>query len=283
MLLGVLAAILSSAALNVGVVLQALDARQAPSEEALRLSLLSDLARRRRWLAGFGLIGAGFGLQILALTRAPFIVVQPVLASGLLLVLLLGVRVLDERIGAAEVLGVLGIVGGIALLTIGTPAGTEKVTSQAAAILVTTALGAIAALPLALRGKGRLDSATFVVVASGLAFGAGNITTKMISDRIGATDALGAGLWLLAALATAVVALITEMTALQRRPATIVVPLVFSVQTFLPVVIASIYLQEHWGSAALGGVPLAAGLAMVLLGSVAVARTRAVSALVAAS
>jgi drug/metabolite transporter (DMT)-like permease len=282
MLLGVLTAILSSAALNVGVVLQALDARQAPPEEALRLSLLSNLARHRRWLAGFGLIGIGFGLQVLALSLAPFVVVQPVLASGLLLVLVLGVRILDERIGAAEVLGVLGIVGGIALLTIGTPSGTEKVASPTAAIVVTTVLGGVAFLPLALRGRGRFDSATFVMVASGLAFGAGNITTKMISDSIGASDALVAGLWLLAALITAVIALITEMTALQRRPATIVVPLIFSVQTFLPVVLEPIYLQDRWGSAALDGAPLIVGLLMVLLGSVAVARTRAVSALVAA-
>ncbi|MGN6254483.1 MAG: hypothetical protein ACTHO8_05815 [Solirubrobacterales bacterium] len=282
MLIGVLTAVLSSFALNVGVVLQALDARQAPPEQALRLSLLSDLAHHRRWLAGFGLIGVGFGLQVLALSQAPFVVVQPVLASGLLLVLALGVRFLDERIGAAEVRGVLGIVGGIALLTISTPSGTEKVTSPAAAVMVTGVLAGVASLPLALRVRGRSDSAIFVMVASGLAFGAGNITTKMISDSIGAGKGLVAGLWLLAALITAVIALITEMTALQRRPATVVVPLIFSVQTFLPVVLEPTYLQERWGSTPLDGVPLIAGLIMVLIGSVAVARTRAVSALVAA-
>jgi hypothetical protein len=71
------------------------------------------------------------------------------------------------------------------------------------------------------------------------------------------------------------------MTALQRRPATFVVPVSFANQTFFPVVLEPIYLTERWGTAALGGVPLIAGLVMVCLGAVAVARTRAVSALVA--
>jgi hypothetical protein len=70
------------------------------------------------------------------------------------------------------------------------------------------------------------------------------------------------------------------MTALQRRPATFVVPVSFAIQTFLPVVLEPVYLTARWGTAALGGLPLLVGLAMVFLGAVAVAKTRAVSALV---
>lgn len=40
-----------------------------------------------------------------------------------------------------------------------------------------------------------------------------------------------------------------------------------------------IYLTERWGSAAVDGVPLIVGLALIALGAIAVARTRAVSAL----
>ena len=64
-------------------------------------------------------------------------------------------------------------------------------------------------------------------------------------------------------------------------PATFVVPLSFAVQTFLPVLLEPIYLSERWRTAALDGVPLLAGLVLVGVGAVAVARTRAVSALVA--
>ena len=129
LLLGLASAAAASVAFNVGIVLQAADAREAPSSQSLRLSLVAHLALRRRWIAGLLLGGVGFGLQVLALSLAPFVVVQPVLAAGLLLVLYLGVRMLGERVGGTEIAGVLGITVGIGLLAWGTPAGTETVSS----------------------------------------------------------------------------------------------------------------------------------------------------------
>src|SRR5207302_9238902 len=105
--------------------------------------------RRRRWVAGFLLGGVGFGLQVLALDQAPFVVVQPVLAAGLLLVLWLGVRVLAERVGRWELAGVVGITGGIALLAWGAPAHTETVGSTAAGVAVTAGLGGPRHVPCA--------------------------------------------------------------------------------------------------------------------------------------
>jgi drug/metabolite transporter (DMT)-like permease len=279
--LGLLAAVAASVAFNVGIVLQAADARREPADEGLRLSLLTHLARRRRWIAGLLLGAVGFGLQVVALSLAPFVVVQPVLAAGLLLMLYLGVRMLGERVGWAEVVGVLGITAGIGLLAWGQPAGIETVRGETALLSVMGGMVAVSLIPFALRGRGQLDSATFVIVASALAYGASNIATKLVSDGIGTRSWLLVGIWLATAAATGIVALTTEMTALQRRPATFVVPLSFAIQTFLPVALEPIYLTERWGSAALSGVPLIAGLVLVALGAFAVAKTRAVSALVA--
>jgi drug/metabolite transporter (DMT)-like permease len=279
--LGLIAAAAASVAFNVGVILQAADARREPAAEGLRLSLLTHLLRRRRWLAGLALGGVGFGLQVVALTLAPFVVVQPVLAAGLLLMLYLGVRMLGERVGAAEVAGVIGITAGIGLLAWGTPSGIETVSSQAAVISVMGAMAAVALIPFFLRGRGRLDSATFVIVASALAYGAGNIATKLVSDGIDNGAWVLVGVWLAVTAAISVVGLTTEMTALQRRPATFVVPVSFAIQTFLPIAFEPIYLTERWGSAAVDGIPLIAGLALVALGAIAVARTHAVSALAA--
>jgi drug/metabolite transporter (DMT)-like permease len=279
--LGLLAAVAASVAFNVGIVLQAADAQREPAAEGLRLSLLTHLARRRRWIAGFLLGGVGFGLQVVALSQVPFVVVQPVLAAGLLLMLYLGVRMLGEKVGWAEVAGVLGITAGIGLLAWGTPSGTETVSSEAAVISVMATMTVIALIPFALRGRGRLDSSTFVIIASALAFGASNIATKLVSDGAASGTWVLVGIWLAVAAATGLIALTTEMTALQRRPATFVVPVSFAIQTFFPVVLEPIYLTERWGTAALSGVPLIVGLVMVCLGAVAVAKTRAVSALVA--
>ena len=56
----------ATAAYNAGVVLQALDAREEPSDSGLRLSLLGHLLHRRRWLIGTALSIAAFPLQVIA-------------------------------------------------------------------------------------------------------------------------------------------------------------------------------------------------------------------------
>jgi drug/metabolite transporter (DMT)-like permease len=61
-------------------------------------SLLADPA----WLAGFALMLLGLACQIVVLTFEPVSVVQPVLASGVALVLVLSRLVLRERLGAVE-------------------------------------------------------------------------------------------------------------------------------------------------------------------------------------
>ena len=52
LVLGILAAVGASTFYSLGIALQALDAREAPPEEHLRLALAWRLARRARWLGG---------------------------------------------------------------------------------------------------------------------------------------------------------------------------------------------------------------------------------------
>lgn len=114
MLLGALAACAASLLYNGGLALQALEARVAPAAESLRASLLRRLVVRPRWLIGTALTMVGWPLQTLALALAPLAVVQPGLAFGLLLLLMLGHHRLREPVGRREVVGIVGIVGGVA-------------------------------------------------------------------------------------------------------------------------------------------------------------------------
>src|SRR4051794_16647304 len=116
LLLGIAAACTASSLYNLGLALQALDAREAPDDEGLRPTLLVGLARRRRWLWGTGLNLLGWPLHAGALLLAPLTVVQPSLAFGLILLLVVGARHLDERVGAREVAAVGAILVGVALL-----------------------------------------------------------------------------------------------------------------------------------------------------------------------
>ncbi len=277
---GLTAALLASICFNVGIVVQALDAREAPREEGMRLTLITRLLRRRRWLLGLFIGFLGFPLQILAFADAPFVVVQPALAVGLLLLLALGVRMLGERVGPAEIAGVVAITAGIGLLAWGAPDHTEQHRSALDVASVMAVLVALTLVPYLARGRLR-EAAMPIILSSGLGFAAGNIASKLLSDNVNGRHWFPAALWLGLIALTGVFAILGEMTSLQRAPATRAVPIAFGIQTFLPILLEPFFLRESFDSADFSGIPIVLGMLLMLFGILAVARTRAVSALAA--
>lgn len=276
--IGLGAALVASALFNVGIALQGIEARSAPKQLGLRVSLLTLLFRRKRWVIGWVLGVVGIAPQVLAFAYAPFVVVQPALASGLLILLFIGSRMFDEHVDWVEIVGVCAIIGGVALVAWGAPQHTEAHRSGAAVIAVVAGLTAAGFFPFAVRGT-RWDTGMASIVASGAGFAASNVATKLLSDDI-ATGHYGvAAMWAVVGLISGIAATITGMTAFQRRRATTVVPVSTAVQTFLPIVLEPFFLREHWTSAQLGGAPIGVGLLVALVGTVVVSRTRAVSEL----
>jgi len=279
-LLGLVAALSASALFNVGIVLQAIDARTAPRALGLRFALLARLVHRPVWVVGWLLGIVGIWPQVVAYGEAPFVVVQPALAGGLLLMLVLGVQVLGERVGFKELIGVGAIIGGVALVAWGAPSHTEAHRSWPAVVAVVALLSLGGIVPFLLRGT-RLDSGMLSVLGCGCGFAATNVATKLLGDDFDAghyTDAFG---WGLVGIGNGVSATLTNMSAFQRCAATIVVPVSTAVQTFLPIVVEPFFLEEHWGSALYDGAPLFAGLVLACAGSVAVSGSAVVSDLFA--
>src|SRR5580704_12023757 len=95
--LGLVYALTASLLFNVGIVLQAVDARAVPRALGLRIGLLTRLFRRPIWVVGWLLGIVGILPQVAAYAHAPFVVAQPALAVGLLLVLVLGRVLLHEH------------------------------------------------------------------------------------------------------------------------------------------------------------------------------------------
>ncbi len=268
--LGLAAALFASVLFNVGIALQGIEARGVPKSLGLRVSLRTRLLRRRRWLVGWVLGIVGIGPQLIALAYTPFVVVQPALASGLLVLLFLGVRTFKEHVTHWEIAGVLAIIGGVTLVAWGAPPHTETHRTGPAVIGVVAGLSACGLVPFAVRCT-RFDTGMVATVASGCGFGATNIATKLMSDDIVHHFAIAAA-WAVVGVLMGVAATITGMTAFQRRRATTVVPVSTAVQTFLPIVLEPLFLRERWSGAELLGVPIAAGLLLALLGTVVVAR-----------
>ncbi|HEV2772817.1 MAG TPA: hypothetical protein VGV57_08330 [Thermoleophilaceae bacterium] len=276
-LLGVGTAVLAAILYNTGVAIQALEAREAPTRHALRASLLAALAAHPRWLLGTGLVTLGWGLHAVALLIAPLTLVQPTLAVGLVFLLVIGAYVLREQVGLREIAAVAAIAPGLAGIALTAPAHTPTQASAGAVGIALTALGGAAILPYLLSRLGRRPGFA-VVVSSGIAYAWCGIATKMLADAVGSGAWGAAALWVLGTAAAAGVGLVSEMTALQSRPATRVAPVVLVVDIVAAVAFAVVLVGERWDVTPLGGPVLLGSLALLTVGAGVLAASPAVAA-----
>src|ERR1700676_2694218 len=273
LVLGIGAAVGASTLYSLGIALQAMDAKQAPHEEHLRLALAWGLVRRARWLLGTGLSILGFPLQVVALLLAPLVVVQPALAAGLLVLMFLAQRMLGEHAWRYEYLSMGAIVIGVIGVGLDAPPRSTAHTSEQLTItLVLVGLGFASLLPYVLRVFHRSPAAV-TMIGAGLAFAWSGLATKLASDDLALGHIGTAAAWGLSTAAASGVGVLSEMSALQSRPAIQVAPVVFVTQTVVPVVLAPLLLGERFSATPLGGVPLGLSLAVLVGGAAMLARS----------
>jgi len=274
--LGVLVALAAAVANAFAVVLQAAEDKQAPISEGGHASLFARLIHRPRWLAGTGLMCVAWPLQILALGLAPITVVQPTLSSSQLVLLAVARTKLGERVGRVEAAGAAAIVAGVALVVWAAPKHTSDNSSvlRVAEPLVVVGLGALIAYTL---GRRNPRAPVLFVLGAGLAYAWVDFVNKLLANDIARGVWWLAAVWLAATIAMGALAFLQETTALQRRPAVTVSPVVGSVQDPLPVVMALWSGVEVWSSGSHRIVPLAIGLLIATAGGAVLGRSDAVA------
>ena len=87
-----------------------------------------------------------------------------------------------------------------------------------------------------------------MVLGAGCGYAWTAIASKLLTDELAAGALLVAIAWLATAAASEGLALLNEMSALQRRAATHVAPIMFAVQVIVPVLLAPLIFGESWGS-----------------------------------
>jgi drug/metabolite transporter (DMT)-like permease len=264
---------------NASIAFQALEAREVPGEHSLRPSLLGRLVRNPKWLGATALGLLGWPLEIGALLLAPLTVVQPCLASGLILLLWLGATRLGESPGRREWTAVAAIIVGVAGVAWAAP---DRTTDHAGAGAIALALGLVAipiAAPYLLRGRASAIG-WLPVIAAGFGYAWTSIASKLLTDELAAGALLVAIAWLATAAASEGLALLSEMSALQRRPATHVAPVMFAVQVLVPVLLAPLIFGESWATTPLGGVALIGFMVAAVGGAVLLAGSRVVGAVI---
>jgi drug/metabolite transporter (DMT)-like permease len=259
---GIPLALFTTSAYNTGLILEKRALGRMPALEVRRVvHVVGSLLASPAWLAGFALMLTGLACQVIVLTFEPVSVVQPVLASGVALVLVLSRVVLRERLGRAEAWCV-GVMAGSVVLLAFSAGGTGSETGHssspglmAAVIVPSVLLGlVVAATPLRVfsarhAGRHRVPATGICFgLGTGLLYGVASLATKGLSDILSGHHSLAglaAGivtspyLYVLGGCSAA--ALLLYQAALQACRASILIP-VSSVASSVYFVLAGTWL-----------------------------------------
>jgi drug/metabolite transporter (DMT)-like permease len=257
----------------------ALDMRRPPR---VVLTLLTS----RAWLAGFALMLAGLGCQTVVLTFEPVSIVQPVLASGVAVVLVLSRLVLRERLGGAETWCVAAIAFSVVLLALSatgtsTEAGHRASPAWMAAVMIPSVTVGLLVAGSSLRNRSRKHGVPArgvgYGIGTGLLYGVAALAIKALSGilvshhtAVSIVTGVISSPYLYVLGVCLVVAMLLFQAALQACRASIVVP-VSSVASSVYFVVAGTWLfHEHLPASPvrlglrLAGIALAA-LVLVML------------------
>jgi len=275
---GILLALVATTAYNVGLIQEKRALGQIPALDIRRVPrVIVSLMTSRAWLAGFALMLTGLACQTIALTFEPVSVVQPVLASGVVLVLVLSRLVLRERLHGGETWCVAVIAVSVVLLAMSATGAKDSHTASpgwVAAVMVPTAVVGLAFALAALRGhrRGSTVAGVWAGVGTGLLYGVAALAIKALSgilvgDQTAAGIAIGviSSPYLYVLGGSLVVAMLLFQAALQAGRASIVVP-VSNVTGSVYFIIAGTWLFHEHLPASPGKLVLRlAGIALAVL------------------
>jgi drug/metabolite transporter (DMT)-like permease len=241
---GIPLALVTTSAFNTGLILEKRALTRMP---ALKLSKVGhtivSLLSSPAWLTGFSLMLAGLACQVVVLTFEPISLVQPILASGVALTLVLSRLVLRERLGGAESWCVAALAVSIVLLAFSQDAAKGDTARQPSIVpLVAVIVPSVAAGLLITtwpqwgqRGRrvrrGTTATAICAGLGTGLLYGVGALMTKGLSrilDRDHTAISLGLGIlsspYLYLLVGCSAAALLLYQGALQACRASILIP-----------------------------------------------------------
>jgi drug/metabolite transporter (DMT)-like permease len=238
---GLALALLATTAYNSGLIIEKQALGRLPAVSGRRIvAFVLSLATSPRWLAGFTMMLFGLAFQVLALIYAPVTLVQPIIASGVAIVLVLSRLVLHEQLRRAEYACVAIMALSLVLLALSADSTATEVGHQVsgvrlAAVAVPSCLLALAFAASAVQaGSGRHErpvSGVSYGVSTGLLYGVAALAIKALGGALlhghgitGTVLALLSSPYPYVMAACSATALLLFQTALQRCRISIVAP-----------------------------------------------------------
>ncbi|MHB1913168.1 MAG: DMT family transporter, partial [Acidimicrobiales bacterium] len=265
-LVGVGITVASAVLYNVGFVLEKHGLGGLPEVHARRLvHLVRSVASSPLWLVGFFSMLGGLGLQIIALSLIPVSIVQPIFVSGIVLLLVLSHLALGEHLGRREWAGVAVVGAALFLLSLSLDsrsdqAGTRGTITGILATAAPTVLVALWIFAVADRlGHGpnqtpharRHLQAPLYGMSAGLVYGVASLSAKAVSSQLersgivaGVPHVLTSPYLYILGVSSAG-GLLLFQTALQRCPASVVVPVSNVISSAFVVAAGTALFGEH--------------------------------------
>jgi uncharacterized membrane protein len=269
--LAVLVAITAALLLNWAIYLQKKAVEALPTIEFhLSREVIKAFLTNKPWLLAQFINVSGFALYSVALWLAPVSIVEPIIASGVVLLAYLAIKNLGEaprRIDyAAMGCSVLGVILlGVSLLE-GLPRDVVRHPVEIW-ICATAILGLGVIIPLLMRGGSSNRQAAGLGISVGLFFGMAAVFQRLLMLNIGHSWFL-MGIFTVCCIATYLPAFIILQAALQKGMAVIVAPIYNGLMEFVPIILGTIILNEKFpDSIALSAVRVVA-FVLIIVGTV---------------
>lgn len=280
---GTAVAVVSAVLYDTGYILEKRALVQIPPLGANPATLIRTVSRSRLWRAGFSAMVAGLLLQVAALTMAPVSVVQPVLAAGLVALVVVGGPLLGERLGRRERSALFLVIGAVAAIAVSSRPGAHLASSvptgSLTALAIPVALAAASAAWLGARAKAAPTlSAVSFAASAGMLYGLGAVAEKAVAAKVVGQGIVSGSLSSLASPYPWVFVIVTFagmvvfQFALQRHAASMVATISNVVSSVCALAGASMVFGEMllpsgwWSLARLAGFAGVAG-ALLLLGA----------------
>jgi uncharacterized membrane protein len=281
-------ALLTTTAFNTGLIVEKRALTALPPLQLNKAGrTIMSLVTTPAWLAGLSLMLTGMALQVIVLAIEPISVVQPILASGVALTLVLSRLVLREKMGRAENWCVAIMAGSLVLLALSQDAASNHVTQGAnplamvGVVVPALALGVLAASWPWRHGGGRdrpAGTAMLAGIGVGLLYGVSALASKGLSSVVGGGHApahLVFGLlsspYLYLLFGCSAIAMLLYQTALQACRASVLIPVSNVVSSGFFVIVGTWLFHEQLPASPvklglrLAGIA-AAGVVLIILG-----------------
>jgi drug/metabolite transporter (DMT)-like permease len=269
----VLFSLAAAACLALATVLQQQAAATVPKRHALRPSIIVAVLRKPRWLAGKVADVAALVLQALALARGSLLVVQPLLAFGVVIAMPMHAWTAHRRLGSRQYAGAVATAAGLAVfLLAGRPtAGRHHAGMVPWALGVLVAGLAAVVCVVAASGLGRHARAALYAGAGGCCFAISGACLKQVSGEAFhltrlVTDPAWIGFLAIGALGTVFV-----QSAFQAGPLTSSIGVLTAAEPVMAAVVGALVFDERFRGGP-GALAIAGGGAVLLaIGVLAVA------------